>query len=139
MRACPFGGEVQNGQTYSKFGQQYLVASSESPSLQSGKKDCLGDSANDPVGASFDEVYDGHFNYVVWNATKKRNEDFLKQLDKDRIEWCFPSLVLASIERSVAGATLSGVTRGSLHKTGAAEIRLSRYLRHGRPSHTAQG
>jgi len=32
-RSCPFGGEVRTGPTYSKFGQQYLVANNDSASL----------------------------------------------------------------------------------------------------------
>lgn len=59
-RACPFGGQVQTGPTYSKFGQHYVVASSDATSLQDGLTDCLGTTINDPVGASFDEVYNGN-------------------------------------------------------------------------------
>jgi hypothetical protein len=66
-RSCPFGGEVQTGPTYSKFGQQYLVASSDSMSLHDGLTDCLGTKTDDPVGASFDEVYNGKYHYLIWN------------------------------------------------------------------------
>jgi hypothetical protein len=66
-RSCPFGGEVQKGLTYSKYGQQYLVASSDSTSLQDGLTDCLGTKNTDPVGASFDEIYNGKYHYVIWN------------------------------------------------------------------------
>jgi hypothetical protein len=62
-RVCPFGGEPQK---YA-FGQQYLVASSEAPTLASGSKECVGDTTGDPVGATFDEIYNGGFHYVVWN------------------------------------------------------------------------
>lgn len=63
-RSCIFGGEVQS---YSSgFGQQFAYASSESPALQEGQS-CVGDSTNDPVGATYEEVYDGSFYYVVWN------------------------------------------------------------------------
>ncbi len=63
-RSCRFGGEVQN---YSlPFGQQFVYASSENRALQDGAN-CLGDTTTDPVGATFDEVYNGAFNYVVWN------------------------------------------------------------------------
>ena len=61
-RQCPFGGEPQH---YS-FGQQFVYASSESPSLHKGS-DCVGDTTADPVGATFDEVYNGSFYYVIWN------------------------------------------------------------------------
>jgi hypothetical protein len=63
-RTCPFGGTVQ---PYSTFGQQYVYASSESQQLQDGVKECLGTTGSDPIGASFDEVYNGNYHYVVWN------------------------------------------------------------------------
>jgi Deoxyribonuclease II len=62
-RACQFGGEVQQ---YEAFGQQFVYASSEDAALKDGA-DCLGDTTTDPVGATFNEVYNGAFNYVVWN------------------------------------------------------------------------
>lgn len=62
-RTCPFGGEVQN---YKAFGQQFVYASSEAPSLQKGNY-CVGDTTTDPLGATFDEVYNKSFFYVVWN------------------------------------------------------------------------
>lgn len=62
-RACPFGGTVQ---TY-QFGQQYVYASSENPSLQKGGG-CAGGTTTDPLGATFDEVYNSSaFYYVIWN------------------------------------------------------------------------
>jgi hypothetical protein len=62
-RTCPFGGNVQD---YKVFGQQFVYASSESPSLQKGSG-CAGDSTADPLGATFDQVYNNSFHYVVWN------------------------------------------------------------------------
>ena len=53
VRSCSFGGDVQN---YSKFSQQFVFASSENHTLQQGNN-CLGDTTDDPVGATFDEVY----------------------------------------------------------------------------------
>jgi hypothetical protein len=61
-RTCPFGGEVQNY----PFGQQFVVASSESPSLNKGNG-CAGTAATDPVGATFGQVYNGTPFYVIWN------------------------------------------------------------------------
>jgi len=61
--SCPFGGD---GQDYTP-GLQYAFASSEAPQLQPGSKDCLGESGDDPVAATFDEVYNGKFHFVVWN------------------------------------------------------------------------
>ncbi len=63
QRACAFGGTVQK---YKTFGQQYVYASSENRSLQQGSG-CAGETTTDPLGATFDEVYNGAFNYVVWN------------------------------------------------------------------------
>src|SRR5262249_35991287 len=48
-RACPFGGTIE---TY-KVGQQYVFASSESPTLKQGAG-CAGDTGSDPIGATFD-------------------------------------------------------------------------------------
>jgi hypothetical protein len=62
---CPFGGGTPG--TYKQVGQQYAVASSEAPQLVDGVKDCLGMTTQDPVGATFDEIYNGGFHYVVWN------------------------------------------------------------------------
>jgi hypothetical protein len=63
QRACPFGGTVQN---YKSFGQQYVFASSKDENLQQGNH-CSGDTTSDPVGATFDEIYNGAYSYVVWN------------------------------------------------------------------------
>src|SRR6266568_3524695 len=51
VRACLFGGDVQN---YKAFSQQFVYASSEAQALQQGN-DCLGDTIDDPIGATFDE------------------------------------------------------------------------------------
>jgi hypothetical protein len=63
-RTCSFGGQVQS--SWRSFGQQFAMASSEAKSLQAGSG-CIGDTTDDPVGATFGEIYDGSFNYVVWN------------------------------------------------------------------------
>ena len=64
QRVCLFGGTVQN---YSGgYSQQFVYASSENPSLQQGSG-CVGDTINDPVGATFDQVYNGILYYVIWN------------------------------------------------------------------------
>ncbi len=63
VRSCSFGGDVQN---YSKFSQQFVFASSENHTLQQGNN-CLGDTTDDPVGATFDEVYNNAFHFVIWN------------------------------------------------------------------------
>lgn len=62
-RTCLFGGQVQN---YSAFSQQFVYASSENHSLQNGSN-CAGDTTTDPIGATFDQVYNGSFHYLIWN------------------------------------------------------------------------
>jgi hypothetical protein len=62
-RTCIFGGDVQN---YKAFGQQFVYASSADHTPQQGSG-CAGDSVNDPLGASFDQVYNGDYFYVIWN------------------------------------------------------------------------
>jgi len=64
QRVCSFGGQVQN--YTGSFSQQFAYASSESPALQAGSG-CVGDTLTDPVGATFDEIYNGTLNYVLWN------------------------------------------------------------------------
>jgi hypothetical protein len=66
-RSCPFGGTVQTTSAYSKFGQQFVFATSDHDNLEEGTSGCLGDSTTDPVGASFDEIYNGNFFYAIWN------------------------------------------------------------------------
>jgi len=63
QRTCPFGGNVQQ---YSSFGQQFAYASSADGTLQQGGG-CAGDTDTDPLGATFDQVYNGQFYYVLWN------------------------------------------------------------------------
>jgi hypothetical protein len=62
-QACIFGGTVQN---YKQWGQQFVFASSADKTLQAGTG-CAGDTAADPVGATFNEVYNGTLFYVIWN------------------------------------------------------------------------
>jgi deoxyribonuclease II len=63
QRACTFGGQVQN---YKAFGQQFAYASSEHTSLQQGSG-CAGETGADPIGATFAEVYDNFYYYLIWN------------------------------------------------------------------------
>ncbi|MEA2930566.1 MAG: hypothetical protein QOG38_2994 [Hyphomicrobiales bacterium] len=62
-RDCRFGGAPR---TRDNFGQQFAFASSANGELVSGK-DCVGTTTEDPVGATFDQVYNGSFNYLLWN------------------------------------------------------------------------
>jgi hypothetical protein len=63
-RTCPFGGTPGK---YTSFGQQYVYASAESATLAQGSPECLGDGTSDPVGATFDEVYNGNYYFLIWN------------------------------------------------------------------------
>jgi hypothetical protein len=63
QRTCPFGGTVKR---YKSFSQQFAFSSSADPSLQLGGG-CIGDTTADPLGATFDQVYNGTFFYVIWN------------------------------------------------------------------------
>lgn len=63
-RTCPFGGTPQNYKY--GFSQQFVYASSKSPTLTDGLV-CLGDTKLDPLGATFDSIYNGDYYYVVWN------------------------------------------------------------------------
>jgi hypothetical protein len=62
-RACSFGGDAQN---YKQWSQQFAYASASSKALKDGDG-CVGDKADDPLGATFDQVYNGSFFFVVWN------------------------------------------------------------------------
>lgn len=62
QRACPFGGTVKD----EAFGQQFVFASSANETLQKGSG-CIGDAPTDPLGATFGQVYNGPYYYVVWN------------------------------------------------------------------------
>ena len=61
-KACPFGGTVQNY----KDGQQWVSASSASATLKQGSG-CVGTTGTDPLGATFEQVYNGSFNFLIWN------------------------------------------------------------------------
>jgi hypothetical protein len=63
QRQCPFGGEPL---IRGSFGQQFVYASSKNPTLQPGHG-CLGAQLTDPVGATFGQVYNGNYFYVLWN------------------------------------------------------------------------
>lgn len=49
------------------FCLQYAYASSNSPALQFGGANYLGTTLDDPLGATFNQVYNGKCNYVLWN------------------------------------------------------------------------
>lgn len=49
------------------FCLQYAVASDTAPSLVSGGDADIGTSLDDPLGATFDQIYNGTCNFVLWN------------------------------------------------------------------------
>src|SRR5262249_29673345 len=63
-RVCRFGGDTSF--VHGTIGQHSVFASSEDGTLQSGR-DCIGDETSDPVAATFDQIYNGSLNYVLWN------------------------------------------------------------------------
>jgi Deoxyribonuclease II len=69
-QTCAFGGSTK---TYSD-GQQFVYASSESAQLAQGT-DCAGTSVQDPIGATYDQIYNGQLHYVVWNDQFKGDPD----------------------------------------------------------------
>lgn len=62
-RTCPFGGKRQ---PYTKFGQQYVYASSAEKTLKKGSE-CAGETDVDPIGATFKQIYSEKHYYVIWN------------------------------------------------------------------------
>jgi hypothetical protein len=67
QRQCLFGGEVQHSPNYEhRFSQQFAYASSSDRTLRHGAQ-CAGASTEDPLGATFAQVHQGPFYYVVWN------------------------------------------------------------------------
>jgi hypothetical protein len=49
-------------------GQQYAVASSKNPKLTKYDNECIGTTTKDPLGATFNQVYNtDDFNYLIWN------------------------------------------------------------------------
>ena len=61
--SCIFGGTVAGG----KSGQAFAVASSGSAALASGGEALVGTGLADPIGATFNEIYNSNLNYIVWN------------------------------------------------------------------------
>jgi len=58
-----FGGTPTN---YGHFSLNYAYASSADPTLRMGTN-YIGLSLNDPLGATFDQIYHGTCNYILWN------------------------------------------------------------------------
>src|SRR6266852_6348237 len=48
------------------FSQQFVYASNEEHKLQKGSG-CAGGTANDPLGATFGQIFNSSYHYVIWN------------------------------------------------------------------------
>jgi hypothetical protein len=64
-RSCRFGGKLKEYKKQGGFSQDFVFASSDNPALTKGS--ALIGTGNDPVGATFAQVYEGDLSYVVWN------------------------------------------------------------------------
>jgi hypothetical protein len=92
QRMCPFGGAVEH---YKYFSQQFAFASSADHDLQPAAPQpaagCLGDTTADPLGATFDQVYNGAFYYVLWNdqfyGDPLKNKDAPAGHSKGMLAW----------------------------------------------------
>lgn len=65
-----FGGTPKDYQ--GGLSLNFACASSDSPSLQMGTG-YLGTTLNDPLGATFNQIYNGSCNYVIWNDQFKND------------------------------------------------------------------
>jgi hypothetical protein len=63
---CLFGGTPGGNKKYTKIGQDYVYATADHAALVKGPG-YIGDSTDDPVGATFDEIYNGNLFYIIWN------------------------------------------------------------------------
>jgi hypothetical protein len=60
--SCPFGGAPSTRDV----GQQFVAATDGDGNLTKGNT-CLGQSEDDPLGATFAQIYNGTYYYVAWN------------------------------------------------------------------------
>ena len=76
-RVCAFGGTLAKG----SFSLKYAVASSENPTLTDGPG-LIGQGGGDPLGATFSQIYNGKYYFVVWN------DQFYGDPDRDKDKNC---------------------------------------------------
>lgn len=89
-----FGGTLEryddSAADAKKFSQRYAHACSNAPTLALGEE-CLGTTRTDPVGATFAQVYEGDYYYVVWNdqlyGNPLRNKDAPWGHSKGMVAW----------------------------------------------------
>jgi hypothetical protein len=79
--ACPFGGTPHSNS--SSYSQQFVYASNSHPGLQFSSI-CIGKTLLDPLGATFSEVYNHSYYYLIWNDQFYKDPAFNK-------EDCFPT------------------------------------------------
>lgn len=72
--ACIFGGKPGKYADYDgtvQWGQHFAFASSANPTLSAPTlppgNTCVGDSVDDPIGATYSKIFNGNYFYVVWN------------------------------------------------------------------------
>jgi hypothetical protein len=65
VRTCTFD-PPHTAMTHGKIGLQFAYASSAKHRLQKGSG-CAGETVQDPLGATFSQIFNGDYNYVVWN------------------------------------------------------------------------
>ena len=71
-RTCPFDKGIR-AQDYKHYSQQFVFAGGKADGVDEDKSKlkagtgCLGQSTDDPVGATYAQIYKGRFFYVVWN------------------------------------------------------------------------
>ena len=65
-RRCTFDPGMSPPKEKQGFGQQYVVASSDKAELVKGEG-CAGETADDPLGATYGSIFEGGYHYVAWN------------------------------------------------------------------------
>ena len=81
LTSCMFGGTPSTD----KSSQAFAFASSRSSTLVKGNG-LIGTSLNDPVGATFNEIYNSSLSFVVWNdppGPPTRPESFRRSNSSD--------------------------------------------------------
>ena len=91
-----FGGNLQKYDYEKDFSLQYVVASSDSPILTKGRS-CLGSTLNDPLGATFNQVYNGNFNYLLWNDQFTMILLTVKANLGDTLKECSPGIIMVMV------------------------------------------
>jgi hypothetical protein len=81
QRSCIFDTGVKPFPYKAAIGMQYLFtgkSGNDHVPLSQGAG-CVGDTKNDPIGATFDEIYNGKYYYVVWNDQYDKSDMHLRR------------------------------------------------------------